>query len=52
MQSTLYKLDFHEDKECELWSKLLIQNESDEWMNGSVCSVEAMGQVPIMLILK
>ena len=44
MQSILYKLDFHADKVCGLWSKLIIQNQSDEWMNGSVFSVEAMGQ--------
>ena len=50
MQS--YKLDFHEDKVCELWSKLIIKNQSDEWKNGSVCSVEAMEQAPIMLILR
>ena len=50
MQSALYKLDFHGDKVCNLWSKLIIQKQSDECMNGSVCSVEAMGQVPIMLI--
>ena len=48
-QSTLYELDFHGYKVCELWSILIIQNQSDEWMNDSVCSVEAMGKAPIML---
>ena len=48
MQSTIYKLDLHGDKFCGLWSKLIIQNQSDEWMNGNA----AMGQALIMLILR
>ena len=40
---TWLQIDFHGDKVYKLWSKLIIQNQSDEWMNGSVCSVEAMG---------
>ena len=53
MQSILYKLDFHADKVCELlWSKLIIQNQSDEWMNDPICSVEAIEQAPIMLVLR
>ena len=50
MRRTLYKLDFLGDKVCELWSKLILQNQFDKF--GAVCSVEAMGQAPIMLILR
>ena len=61
---TLYKPDFLGDKVYELWSTinafitvpqyafLIIQNQSDCWMNGSVCEVDAMEQVPIMLLLR